>query len=660
MSVPSCSICDTVDKPNHGRIIFDSDGKTTRAILECEVGYALSGSTELVCRADGSWDFAIPTCVKCPALVSPENGNMSLSSTTIQTTALFSCVNGYEVFGQTSLTCDETGSWDATEPFCVCVAPVGPTNGGFTLSLDHMTLTYYCDNGFSLTGNIARYCATDGSGWDGLDPECVRCQDLTDPEGSVSDMTSNGVISSKTFTCDSGSTLNGSSVITCSDDGSWTGNVPNCVTCPSISPLSAGLVSISTDGLTSLASFTCFTGYRIIGDSNLTCQSSGVWSGPIPSCVCDDPGKPLNGAARLSADQMSVTYVCDDSYTMQGNQTRVCDPAGGGWDGLVPSCIQCEALNLTTGLSRHYTSDGVHSIADFTCETGFTLQGQNTLTCDENGVWSSNTLPECVLCLEPVAPDSGSVVMATNGTNTKAYYTCFTGYHTVGSSDIECTAEGLWNISAPVCRCNSPSNVTNGYVLSDGLTATYFCLNGFSMNGEQNRLCQSDGSGWDGVSPMCVSCLTINSPVNGSIVSSTNGTVTKSSFGCELGFTLKGSDVISCQNDGLWEKSTPVCVSCPELDPVSSGDVSLQTDGQTTVAMVTCTDGYEVLGSSVLTCTEDGQWDNQTPSCGNYHFWLANRIQTGLFSVRVLQEPEARELNFYTVAAKLLIKNALA
>ena len=618
VAVPSCSICDTVDKPDHGQVIFDSDRKTTRATLHCEVGYSLSGSSEMECRADGSWDFNIPTCVKCPDLVSPENGNMSLSSNAVLTTALFSCISGYEVFGQSSVICDDTGSWDAPEPFCVCEPPMSPVNGGFNLSSDHMTLTYNCENGFTLKGNTARYCAADGLGWDGSDPECVRCKDLTDPEGSVSDMTTNGDVSYKTFTCSSGSTLNGSSVVTCSEDGSWSRAVPNCAVCPSVSPPSGGSVAISTDGLTSIASFTCFTGYRLVGDSNLTCQSSGVWSSPSTKCVCNEPQEPLNGVTQLSADLMSVTYQCDDSYTLKGNQTRACDETGGGWDGLVPTCVQCESLDLAAGLSRHFTSDGVFSIAEFTCDTGFTLLGTPTLKCDENGAWSSETLPECVSCPEPVAPESGTVVMVTNGTSTNAYYACSTGYHVVGNSEIVCTQEGIWSASAPVCHCDLPINITNGYVLSDGSTATYFCLNGFSLNGEQYRNCQSDGSGWDGVSPTCVSCLTVNPPVNGTIIASTNGTVTKSSFGCDVGFTLKGTDVISCQSDGMLEKSTPVCVSCPELDPVSSGAVSLQTNGQTTVAMVTCTDGYEVFGSSVLTCLDDGQWNSQTPSCGNY------------------------------------------
>ena len=623
VAVPSCSICDTIDKPDHGQIIFDSDGKTTKATMECEVGYTLSGFSVLECRADGSWDFNIPACVKCPDLESPENGNVSLSSNAILTTALFSCINGYKVLGQSTLTCDESGSWDAQEPFCVCEVPVNLANGSFNLSADHMTLTYNCLNGFTLQGNKARYCDVTGSGWDGSDPDCVECHELDDPEGSVSDMLTDGMVSYKTFTCASGSTLNGSAVVTCGEDGSWSQNVPNCAVCPLVLPPKAGSVAISTDSLTSVASFTCYTGYRIVGDNTSTCQSSGIWSSQSPRCVCDELPEPQNGVIRLSDDQMSVTYQCDDSFTLKGNKKRFCDETGGGWNGLIPTCVQCESLDLTLGMSRQYTSDGIYSIVEFTCNTGYTLQGTYSLKCDETGVWSSDTLPECVSCSEPVAPASGSVAMATNGTSTKAYFSCSTGYHVLGNSEIECTKDGVWSASVPICHCDQPLNISDGYVSSDGVTATYFCLTGYTLNGEENRHCLSDGSGWDGVSPTCVVCLSVNPPVNGSIITSTNGTVTKSSFGCDVGFTLKGSDVISCQNDGLWEESFPVCISCPELDIISSGTVSLQTNGQTTMAMFTCTDGYQIFGSSVLTCMDDGQWDSTGPSCGKYTFVLS-------------------------------------
>lgn len=55
-------ICDTLDKLVHGQVHFQSDGKKTSVSFECDVGYSMSGSSKLECRADGSWDFDMPSC----------------------------------------------------------------------------------------------------------------------------------------------------------------------------------------------------------------------------------------------------------------------------------------------------------------------------------------------------------------------------------------------------------------------------------------------------------------------------------------------------------------------------------------------------------------------------------------------------------------------
>lgn len=63
--------------------------------------------------------------------------------------------------------------------------------------------------------------------------------------------------------------------------------------------------------------------------------------------------------------------------------------------------MKCETTDLTTGLSRNYTNDGVHSIALFTCGLGYTLIGTSTFLCNENGIWNNNNLPECGTCQLP-------------------------------------------------------------------------------------------------------------------------------------------------------------------------------------------------------------------------------------------------------------------
>ena len=56
-----------------------------------------------------------------------------------------------------------------------------------------------------------------------------------------------------------------------------------------------------------------------------------------------------------------------------------------------------------------------------------------------------------------------------------------------------------------------------------------------------------------------VLCPPWNSVQNGSMTVSTNGTVSSTSFGCDTGYSLKGSSAAVCQADGTWDAVTPTC-----------------------------------------------------------------------------------------------------
>ena len=54
--------------------------------------------------------------------------------------------------------------------------------------------------------------------------------------------------------------------------------------CPALSDPLNGAVSMETDGSVTIATFTCNNGYRLTGDSTLTCNSNGTWNAPSPEC----------------------------------------------------------------------------------------------------------------------------------------------------------------------------------------------------------------------------------------------------------------------------------------------------------------------------------------------------------------------------------------
>ncbi len=65
----------------------------------------------------------------------------------------------------------------------------------------------------------------------------------------------------------------------------------------------------------------------------------------------------------------------------------------------VPIVITCSDLILLTNGDIVYTAGSTNSrpvdtVATYTCNTGYTLNGGTTRTCESDGVWSGST-PTC-------------------------------------------------------------------------------------------------------------------------------------------------------------------------------------------------------------------------------------------------------------------------
>ena len=56
-----------------------------------------------------------------------------------------------------------------------CDKPVAPANGSInsTGSNEGDTVTYFCNRGYNLSGDLIRTCQSDGE-WSGAQPECIR------------------------------------------------------------------------------------------------------------------------------------------------------------------------------------------------------------------------------------------------------------------------------------------------------------------------------------------------------------------------------------------------------------------------------------------------------------------------------------------------------
>ncbi|XP_066300510.1 P-selectin-like [Branchiostoma lanceolatum] len=340
----------------------------------------------------------------------------------------------------------------------------------------------------------------------------VQCPSLTAPtHGSVSGSNSYGDV--VTFTCDSGYNLVGASTRTCQADSTWTGSSPTCAIgqCPTLSAPTNGAVS-SSSSYGDVATFTCNTGYNLVGGSTRTCQVDLTWSGTSPTCAivqCPTLTSPTNGGVGGSNSYGSVaTFTCDSGYNLVGASTRTCQ-ADGTWSGSSPTCSagQCPTLAFPTN-GAVSGSNSLGDVATFTCNSGYNLIGGSTRTCQVDLTWSGSS-PTCAIvqCPTLTSPTNGGVG-GSNSYGSVATFTCDSGYNLVGASTRTCQADGTWSGSSPTCsagQCPTLAFPTNGAVSGSnslGDVATFTCNSGYNMAGGSTRTCQTDLT-WSGSSPTC-------------------------------------------------------------------------------------------------------------------------------------------------------------
>ena len=153
------------------------------------------------------------------------------------------------------------------------------------------------------------------------------------------------------------------------------------------------------------------------------------------------------------------------------------------------AAVQCG--NLGSLLNGQVNVDGntFGSQANYSCSEGYVLNGNSTRMCQSDGQWSGsestcegqNLLCVCIMMIE-------------------LGYMCL---HACVSVDVCMSEYGLFSIAVP---CGTLNNPTNGQVNVEGNTfgsqANYSCSEGYVLNGNSTRMCQSDGQ-WSGSEPTC-------------------------------------------------------------------------------------------------------------------------------------------------------------
>ena len=91
----------------------------------------------------------------------------------------------------------------------------------------------------------------------------------------------------------------------------------------------------------------------------------------------------------------------------------------------------------------------------------------------------------------------------------------------------------------------------------------------------------------------------------------------KVTFHCNQGFKLIGSPSMTCSETGNWIGRVPTCdvIYCdPPLVP-KHGSARSRSTRYSSIVVFGCDDGYVLEGSSTLQCEDSGNWNGTEPKC---------------------------------------------
>ena len=643
---PRCRlvVCETLRDPANGDVDQNGNRPGSTATYTCDRGYVLVGQVRRTCQNNGEWSGEAPTCkriIKCPDLADPAGGNVELSGNRPGDTASYTCNRGYDLVGKNTRTCQDNGKWSGEAPRCrlvICETLRDPANGDVDQSGNRpgSTATYTCNRGYVLVGQARRTCQDNGK-WSGKAPTCrlVTCEKLRDPANGDVDQSGNRPGSTATYTCDRGYVLVGQARRSCQNNGEWSGKAPTCkriITCSDLADPAGGNVELSGNKPGDTASYTCNRGYDLVGKNTRTCQVNGKWSGEAPRCrlvVCETLRDPANGDVDQSGNRpgSTATYTCVRGYELVGEDTRICQD-NGEWSGEAPRCrlITCETLADPANGDVDQSGNRPGSTATYTCVRGYELVGEDTRICQDNGEWSGE-VPRCrlITCETLSDPANGDVDQSGNRPGSTATYTCVRGYELVGEDTRICQDNGEWSGEAPRCRlitCETLADPANGDVDQSGnrpgSTATYTCVRGYELVGEDTRICQDNGE-WSGEAPRCrlITCETLADPANGDVDQSGNRPGSTATYTCVRGYELVGEDTRICQDNGEWSGEAPRCrlITCETLADPANGDVDQSGNRPGSTATYTCVRGYELVGEDTRICQDNGEWSGEVPHC---------------------------------------------
>lgn len=335
--------CGSLNMTNSSALIASPHNTTFGSVVmyTCLKGYKLEGVTSRHCQSNGHWSSCEPKCqfIDCGVPETLPNGKVSgLAATTYNSLVWYVCDVGYTMEGPNVRRCMTSGIWSPYPPTCIridCGDPGFIENGmvSFSSTSFNSTVEYTCNQGYRMVGASERICMNKNT-WSGLPPTCeeINCGRFPyKQEGFSVEQYKSNFGSVVNIVCKEGYRLQGASISECQENGLWS-DPGQCqeISCGHPEVGNGFIITPFNSTATSTVQYSCKEGFKAEGNTTMQCLTNASWSIggqcqrilPISEEKMSLSGGGIAGIVTVTAVLLFVTLMIVYIFIICGTTSR--------------------------------------------------------------------------------------------------------------------------------------------------------------------------------------------------------------------------------------------------------------------------------------------------------------------------------------------------